>query len=663
MLEIRLGASSGLAAATEVRAVVSGQTLASLVYLAILAAALLMPYAAWGKAPPSVSRLVIAAIAGCAVVLTAARPGALPVLALVLLLPFLGLRLSAALGAICALLLFLPVTWWTTGVNIGAAAATLLILRLLRPITSADTAKEKAAPAILIPMGVAALFGIAAGLLTAPFGAREPIYFAWHHWGAYLSPVEAWLGGGLPYRDFPIQYGLGPTATLALACGSDCWRGMFGVTVAANALYFAVLTGCALILTARSSRALRCLSVAALACACFVWTAFPANLGSTAMTPSVAGLRFLPATVLLLHILYAEFRGGRRDWLGHALWAANLLWSPESAFFGTLIWWAYLALRDAAAASSKRDAWLALVRGALHAVAALGVGVACLALVLWLLSGGAVRPADFLAYILNPPGRLPVNPLGTVWLAMGSILLALAALAGIGKSGQGRALYACLVAFLGAGTYYLSRSHDNNILNLFPLLLVLLLAIVQARESGTETAAFNDGFIRTALIAMVVFTATVGRASWREGAATEGLFNIGPSRLIARFSPQEGDRPQMLPADAARGLEELRRRNAGAVVLLDDNKLMPHHPGGQAWTSVNNVANYEPLPPAVITRYICRSAMAYRRPGWMLVDQRKYGAWGAMFLAAYDIREQADFGTYRAYKLAPRPGPLACAEL
>lgn len=642
------------------------QLLPTLVYAAILLVALLIPFATWKRSESPSDRWIIGTLVACALLLSAARHGAFTILGLVLLLPLLNLGLRALLGGIAALLLFAPVTWWVPHLQLGPAATVLFLLlgavAGYLPRLGANTTSTGEPPSILPTMVIALLIGLGVGLLTAPFGSREPIYFAWHHWGAYLAPVEAWLAGGLPYRDFPIQYGIGPTALLAAVCGSDCWRGIYVTTIVFNALYFSILAGCAAILTAGRSRGLRWLSLGALWCASFVWTAFPADLGSTAMTPSVAGLRFLPIALLLLHILSAERSGRRRDWIGHAIWLCDLFWSPEGAFFGTLIWWPYLAMRDASGASTSHERWMALARGALRGLIALAAGLALLSLGLWLLSDGAARPTEFLAYILYPPGPLPIDPIGTVWLALAAILLALHSLIGGGGSIRARSLYACLLGFLAAGTYYLSRSHDNNILNLFPLLVILLIASLK-RDGRADLPAFGEAFARTVLAAMVAFIVAAGWTSWVEGAKTEGLFNIGPSRLLAHFTAQPGARPQMLSADALKGLAYLRSRNAGAVLLLDENRLIPAHPVGDGWTGVNNAANFEPLPRALIIRFVCRGAEAYRRDGWILVDQRKYSDWVPMFEAGYQISEQAGFGAYRAYHLSPRSGPLGCAEL
>lgn len=642
----------------------TAQLLPILVYAVILLIALLAPFAIWRRNAPPSDRWIAGAIAGGAIVLTAARHGAITIVSLFLLLPLLGLGIRALLGGVAAVLLFAPVTWWAPDVHMSPAETGLFIVFGLGAGYLPRLAGGAKTPIAILPtMAIALLIGIAVGLLTAPFGAREPIYFAWHHWGAYLAPVEAWLAGGLPYRDFPIQYGIGPTAILAATCVSDCWHGIYTTTIVANALYFSVLAGCAVILTAGRSLGLRWLTFVALWCATFVWTAFPADVGSTAMTPSVAGLRFLPIAALLLHILSAESSGRRRDWLGHAIWLCDLFWSPEGAFFGTLIWWPYLAIRDAGSAPTFRESWIALILGALRGLAALAAGLILLSLALWLLSKGAARPEDFLAYILYPPGPLPINPLGTLWLALAAVLLALQALVAAGRSKQGRFVYACLLGFLAAGTYYLSRSHDNNILNLFPLMVILLIASVGTDRGDDTQPVFGEGFAQTALAAMVAFIATAQWTSWAEGGARDGLLSIGPSKLIARFTPGPTDQPALLSPDAVRGLAYLRGRNAGAVVLIDDNRLIPPHSVGEGWTGVDNVANFEPFPRNLITRFICRGAAAYRRPGWILVDEPGYSPWVAMFQAGYEMREEVRFGTYHAYHLFPRPGPLGCAEL
>ncbi|WP_340268571.1 hypothetical protein [Sphingobium mellinum] len=629
------------------------------VYAALLLAVLLAPYVspAFGSHADRQRRIELGACALLllgAVALTAFRQGAFPLIGIFVLIPLFGLGTMALLGGITAALLFATTIWWTQSLSFGlvptAIAALLAVGAGFLPRWKPDAVTP---PRLLRTMLPCAIIGVGVGLLTAPFEAADTIYLAWHHWGAYLAPVEAWRGGGVPYRDFPIQYGLGPTVVLLASCGQDCWRGMYETTVVANALYFATLTGSVVILTGQSSRGVRWLALLAMFCAAFMWTGFPSNFAGPVITPSVAGLRFLSISALLLHILYAEHHKVRRDWIGHGIWLIDLFWSPEAAFFGTLIWWPYLALRDATEAGSRRGAVITLAQGAARGAIALTAGICILALILWMLSAKTITLADFFAYVQHPPGLLPVNLVGTIWIALAALALGIMMLARQRLSEQARPLYACLLGFLAAGTYYISRSHDNNILNLFPLLVLVLLATLSNLNDAGETARhFGRAFIHTLLVAMVAFIVTFDYGPWRQGAAQIGPLQVGPSRLIARFAPEAEDRPAMLPPDAIAGLQYLQGQKAGAVALFDRNYLMVRS-SGAAWTSVNNLANFVPLPATSIEHYVRRSANAYGRPGWILTDA-EHLQWVAAFRVTYDVHRERSFGSYRAYYLVPR---------
>lgn len=641
-------------------AMTSSLTLIAL-YGLLLATVLLTPYASlchgarlerhWS---PVWTGICAAMMAG-ALALTIARDGKVLLLCAFLLLPLIGLGTGALIGGMAAILLFVTVTWWTADLQLGPVAGSIFVLLALGAgLLARRGGRPSPDIALRWPVLLCVLIGLGAGLLTAPFESIDPILSAWHHWSAYLSPVEAWRGGGVPYRDFPIQYGLGPTALLKAACGNDCWRGLYWTAISANALYFAVLAGCVLILTIGASRGLRWLGLIALFCACFIWTGYPVQFAGPAMTPSVAGLRFMSIAALLLHILLAEHRDAPRDRVGHGIWLVSLFWSVEAGLFATILWWPYLALRAAGAAQGGRGIMVALLRIVAQGACALAIGVSALVLTLGLVSEGGITATDFFAYVQHPPGTRPVNGTGTIWIALASVALALPLLARQGYSARARPLYACITAFVVAGTYYISRSHNNNILNLFPLLVLLLLAIAANRkDSGDASPGFAGGFVIVTLAAMVAFVATFNFGPWREGIARTGWLTVGPDRLLAHLTPRRGDIPVVTPPDGVAGLDYLRARNAGMVVLFDSRNVMPRGPGGTAWTGVNSIANFAPLPRPMILHYMARGATAYRRPGWILADAA-HRDWVRDFQSVYAIGEQHRFGSYTAYYMVPR---------
>jgi hypothetical protein len=64
------------------------------------------------------------------------------------------------------------------------------------------------------------------------------------------------IAGGVPFRDFPVQYGIGPTLLISAMSNGDLWFGTYLGTVLANALYL-------LAMVAFSSLALRALRAVA----------------------------------------------------------------------------------------------------------------------------------------------------------------------------------------------------------------------------------------------------------------------------------------------------------------------------------------------------------------------------------------------------------------
>jgi hypothetical protein len=635
-----------------------------LTYLALVIIVLSLPYVTGMLSPRRAwqstnNQWAVWLIVFCAVNLTIARGGLSMPLALILILPLLIQRnIPTIFGGLAAIALFSAVRWWaaevpqssTVQVVIFAALAGLLPF-LPTWLAAPDRAYTQKALSLITALVFIPL-GLFMGLLTAPLNSVQAASGLWHHWGAYLSPVEALLAGGTPFRDFPVQYGMGPTLLLSAACRENCWQGLYTVTVSANAIYFASLACCTLLVTQNMARGMRILGIAAMFCATLMWTGYPADFTGPAMTPSVGGLRFLTISLLLLHILYAEHSQKRRDIIGHAIWFVDVLWSPEAAFFGTLIWWPYLALRHGGALEKPM---VAMTKGAIIGALALAVAL-CVGFILFRVSYGIWLPLDsLLAYISNPPGALPANAKGPIWIALVAVFIAMLILAQHQPTAQTRTLYAAVLGLLGTGTYYLSRSHDNNVLNLLPfVILTLFAAYAVIQSSAFPFAKFVGGFITIMLAAIVAGPATFGTMSWDEARRDGTVAQIGISPITARFTPKLSHRQPLLDHQAIVALTYLRTRTNRAVVFIDRHAQMPAHRPGAGWTSVNNRANFAPLPRPMIEHYIRQSAAVYKMPGWLLVENDGFGDWPVMFETAYRIGETKRFGGYTAYYMVPR---------
>jgi len=585
------------------------------------------------------------------------------VLSLAFVLPMLSVRVGAALGGLAALPLLAAVTWWAPDMALGLlpslAFLTVGVLAAALPLLPFQKAGLPEAPVLAALLGLAVI----SALLLGQFGSPVLFWAIWHHWGAYVSPAQAMLAGGVPFRDFPVQYGMGPTLLIAALSGGHPWLGTYLAAACANVLYLFALAACVRLALREAPRGLALLAMLALACAVLLWTGYPPDEAGPLMTPSVDGMRFLPLALLMLLILWSEAADRSNSAWGYALWLFSLAWSPEAGVYATIVWFPYLGLRAAQArgASTPGSVAWAVLRGAAVAVAALVAGIAILALLFRAGFGDWPSAFGFLTYIRNPPGILPPNPLGPIWLMLAALAIGAVALTRAEAKGLRTGL-ACLLGLAAASSYYLGRSHDNNVLNLFPFVVLLVAAALSVR-----LPPMLAGFSTLVLVGIVAWPATFGWQSWTTAIQRGEASAIGPTRLLDRIRLAKPDAwalldaslagqpsPHATSADAGAALEWLAEQGAGPPVVVNQALILPRYSGGPAWTGVNNLANFGSLPREVIAHFIRNGATTFHRPGWLLVDRAQPGDWLELFASAYDVGEERAFGGYTAYRLVPK---------
>jgi hypothetical protein len=249
----------------------------------------------------------------------------------------------------------------------------------------------------------------------------------WHHWSAFIGPSEMVQAGARLLYDIPAQYGVGPTMVLFWACRPDCWGGAYWVFTI-SATVFALLVG-ALVWTYKTGQVVRgLLLLIACIAACIFWVSYPPAVGSPMATPSTSGMRFLPAILLTSWIIFICPR--KKYWqsiVGHALWILGLLWSPEAAFYATLIW-CPIYLFD----QVKNESFHALIISLLKAVGQL-ISIAVIVILIiisWFKVANGVFPdyRYYVAYAIAPPGVLPIDSHGAVWFFIFSLCLSISAM-------------------------------------------------------------------------------------------------------------------------------------------------------------------------------------------------------------------------------------------
>jgi hypothetical protein len=262
--------------------------------------------------------------------------------------------------------------------------------------------------------------------------------------------------------------------------------------------------------------------------------------------------------------------------------------------------------------------------------------------------------ASILAYFQNPPGVVAANPFGPLGFVVVLTIASIRTLNKCGAEHEGM-LYACTMAMVTAFSYYLSRSHDNNVLNLLPfILLVALCLLPKEGASSSRDGAFANGFGTMTVMSIVAFVAVFDFTAWTDRARDGKPIETGPDILLKQFSPPPSDPKPIISKDALELLDYARRNSTTAPLLFDRMGVMPRAGPGKAWTSVNNIANYSPLPQSLVSRYILQGAKAYNKSGWLIVEDGRYERWPEYFAVAYDVEPMVRKGRYVAYVLRPK---------
>ncbi|MBB1598190.1 hypothetical protein [Achromobacter sp. UMC46] len=601
---------------------------------------------------------------------------ALGIAAISLLLAYRGGRIAfnTLLPGFFALCVAMLLPWWRrpdeAGINISLSellASGLCVLIVVQTLMYArsDTLHRGMAVFLMGYAVPAAVFSFSAGILQAD----SSLLTLWHHWGAYIGPAELMLAGAKLFHDIPLQYGFGPTSLLAASCRNDCWSAMYVITGITTLLWTLAIAAMALLVS--SPRAIARVIVLALCLtACFFWTAYPPATASPLVTPSVAGLRFLPATLLALYLCLTSNieRSRGRLVVGHLLWAVGALWSPESAFYVTLVWWPYyLFVRRASGSFGVRLG--AAIRNAL-VLAIIAVALATLFYsALRLIYGEGPTLYGYLAYAINPPGPLPIDPHGNVWYFVVAIAIAAATLAlswkAVGDTMSFRRGLVLLLLAYGSFTYFLGRSHENNILNILPLLLLALLYVVQAAKQ--VNLAHMAAILGASLLA---WTPLFGWNDWQSNLGKGRLFDFGPSALLpaVTFSnPQTQDKLRARlagatvgdPADAGRAIQTIKAESGDAITVLDSAMNMNGVSPPSAWSAIHGPANFGFIPSERRREFLAALAKTLRRSGWLVMDKRypEREQWLADYDSAYRRDKALDFGSYIAIHYVPKTAP------
>jgi hypothetical protein len=504
-----------------------------------------------------------------------------------------------------------------------------------------------------------------------------------HHWGAYIGPSETILSGARILYDVPAQYGLGPTLLIAGACGANCWVAMYWIATIAAVIYALIIASAAAVMIRKVDNSWTFgATLLAAALACMVWTSYPPQLAGPWSFPSTGGLRFIPLAALLLFVLWRESRDAgakpSRLW-GHALWCLGAIWSPEAAFYLSLVWWPYLLWR--ASEASDRPFRAAVLVG-VEIVALVALLLIAFVSVYYSIYGLFPSFDVYVAYVVNPTGPQPPNPLGSFWFFAFTLIAGICAAAALTRAeDSGRpfaSVFVCLLALFGVFSYYIGRSHDNNILNLMPFLVLALVSVQafapfpalsrSARVALASTLAsimfFGCSAWRQSSLSDYADATGVASMSYLRGASPEQSGAAAISIVGANLSNQQADDSAEKsrldggsPADAARAVFYVSSVRHEPLIKIDDG-LDTAPIGPRAWSAIHDPIDFYFLPDALVAKLIDRTMRRIRSPGWLVIAKHVDSVpetlrWQRLLEGSYVKTEEMDFGAYHAIRFEP----------
>jgi hypothetical protein len=323
------------------------------------------------------------------------------------------------------------------------------------------------------------------------------------HWEYFVGPVRTVREGGWLLWDVPSQYGFLNVLLPALIPSSSSWQAFYlfqaaTLFVAAGLFYH---------LVHKISGVGRLVSLLLVICAVFL--AWPTLIGP-APFPSSSAARFLWCYVLLYFSAASFFRAEPKIAAyvkqGTALWLGSVLWSAESALYGTTIFFSPIMLHLLLSFLSR--GWMSLLKR--DSVKLIAIPILSLMIVLFWISiyylvvlGHFPDFAMFWMYAFpyaGGYGSLPVTWDGPVWVfalvffaAAYALNAALSVTATVeGPAGAVIAVMACILA---TASYYVGRAVPNNVVALFPL---LCFALVIALRSTALTNRYSLSMIAVA---------------------------------------------------------------------------------------------------------------------------------------------------------------------
>ncbi len=500
---------------------------------------------------------------------------------------------------------------------------------------------------LLIPIALAIYFSFNTYPQDNSLGA---VMATWHHWAAYVGPAETLLAGARPFYDIPLQYGLGPTLLVSLACFKNCWSGSYYLFSIMIFLYFSLLS--LIILKIEKNCTIKTfILICTILIACIFWTAYPPNVDTPLLTPSTSGMRFVPALLLACTLIYLP----NSFLLPGVFWLIALVYSPESAFMTTYL---YLGIHVRKVLSINKSLFN-LFYGLIKILLILSVFYLFLMSFYYYETREFFSPYIIAIYMFYPPGEMPVNWRGPICFYLFSLIWSIF-ISRKSDSHEFNNSFILQLLALSALSYFLGRSHDNNILNLMPFAALLLIDSL-VNSQNTFQRVYPSIAISFLCSAIFIF----GWDHWDGFFKKTNLQMNSMESLYLKFSYNSTILP-LAPKDPD-VIEVLKDQEKLAKIIYEKGEryeflntrgaILPEHGNDNVWSGLHTYINFRFIPSSDRILFLQRSSEKLKRSGWLIVDKNLTNEINNVLDEYKSVYSQVDFielPTCYAIKFEPK---------
>lgn len=478
-----------------------------------------------------------------------------------------------------------------------------------------------------------ALFAILGVAILANMTSFQPgsdaLQLLMYHQSTYINTALQIRAGLVPFFDTPLLYGLGPTLSIAAACGvSNCWSATIFLTVATTLIMGLLILRMALSTSIARGTGWTVTVTLVIFAAVFLFPGFP-HLGSfPAATPSVGGLRFLPVTLVAFLLFFQHHR------LASTMLVGAILWSPEVAIMALTVFGVHETSR------------VGFLKAATRSLSICVGSIAGLILIHHIAYGVWIQPDVMAEYILHVPMPLPVNPFSDFIFLAGAMGLAAW---NIYRPPINVSSFRCdLVAsslLFATVSYYLGRSHPNNVLNLMPFIVLVALRTLDAQNTSVSPC-----LPRLTIIGLSSAIGVLTLSFWLYVPFQHG-FSLGSAPVAEAVAMRSNDQADIRSRIA-------NPYHLGIADLRETHRSYPSDT--TVWTAMDMGSVWPVLPHNRRQLYIKRAANRLRLPGWLILggDQRD---WLDDFRVAYRVTEEKSYQV--STKTQSRPETYVVAHL